>query len=57
MHAYSAIPDIQADQKAGIATVATVLGARWTSRYCIFLYVASGILGSIYTGRYWLSVM
>lgn len=57
MHAYSAIPDIQADSKSGISTVATVLGARWTSRYCITLYVAAGIISSIYTWRYWLTVI
>jgi 4-hydroxybenzoate polyprenyltransferase len=28
MHAYSAIPDIEVDKKAGISTVATLYGAK-----------------------------
>ena len=35
MHAYSAIPDIEADRKAGVKTIATLLDSQWT------LYVLS----------------
>ncbi|WP_227354848.1 prenyltransferase [Haladaptatus salinisoli] len=34
MHAFSAIPDIDPDRRAGIRTTATVLGARGTLAYC-----------------------
>ena len=45
MHAYSAVPDIQADKDANLATTATVLGQRYAIWYCLFLYgVASLIL-------------
>lgn len=44
MHAYSAIPDIEADQKAHIRTVATVLQEKNTVVFCALLYAGSGIL-------------
>lgn len=34
MHTFSAIPDIEPDRRAGIETLATVLGARRTLLYC-----------------------
>jgi 4-hydroxybenzoate polyprenyltransferase len=34
MHTFSAIPDIEPDRRAGIATTATVLGQRRTYAYC-----------------------
>jgi lycopene elongase/hydratase (dihydrobisanhydrobacterioruberin-forming) len=43
MHAYSAIPDISADRAAGLDTVATFLGHRYTVMYCLLLYVGSAI--------------
>lgn len=38
MHAFSAIPDITADSKAGLKTVATTLGTSGTLLLCIALY-------------------
>jgi len=38
MHAFSAVPDIESDKKAGINTVATVLGCRNTILFCFVLY-------------------
>lgn len=45
MHAYSAIPDIQADKKAKIQTTATVLGKDWTLLYCLFCRIIAGMIG------------
>ncbi len=44
MHAYSAVPDIAADTRAGIATIATTLGARVTLLMCFVFYVTAGVL-------------
>jgi 4-hydroxybenzoate polyprenyltransferase len=44
MHAYSAVPDIEADREAGLATIATLLGARATILLCLALYAASALL-------------
>jgi lycopene elongase/hydratase (dihydrobisanhydrobacterioruberin-forming) len=44
MHAYSAIPDISADRKANIKTVATQLGANGTLALCLILYVTASFL-------------
>jgi len=45
MHAFSALPDIDADQSAGIATTATVLRERGTALYCAFWYGVAAYLG------------
>jgi lycopene elongase/hydratase (dihydrobisanhydrobacterioruberin-forming) len=62
MHAYSAVPDITADRRSGMSTVATLLGFRGTLLFCLLLYGASAILafptlravavalGVVYTG-------
>ena len=50
MHAYSAIPDIEADREAGISTIATVLGPFGTLAACALLYTASAILAFEYLG-------
>jgi 4-hydroxybenzoate polyprenyltransferase len=50
MHAYSAVPDINADQAAGIATIATTLGAKNTLLFCLLLYVISGIIAGLTVG-------
>ena len=50
MHAYSAVPDIEADREAGVATVATFLGARSTLLFCLALYIASAVLTFKYLG-------
>lgn len=38
MHAYSAVPDIKADEESGLGTIATLLRARPTIILCIVLY-------------------
>lgn len=55
MHAYSAIPDIEADRKAGLNTVATVLGATGTTVLCWSLYLMSAVLSFWALG--WTSVI
>lgn len=44
MHAYSAIPDQSADKKAGISTIATLLGGNGTLLFCFLCYVFGIIL-------------
>ncbi len=44
MHAYSAIPDIVPDTRAGVRTVATLLGELGTLRYCLVMYLLAAIL-------------
>lgn len=44
MHAYSAIPDIESDKKAGIKTIATVLGDKNTIWLCVLIYTSIIIL-------------
>lgn len=44
MHAYSAMPDITADQRANLPTIATTLGIRGTSLFCAVCYGAAGLL-------------
>jgi 4-hydroxybenzoate polyprenyltransferase len=48
MHAFSAVPDIDADKKAGINTIATVLGRNVTIILCASMY----ILSAVYTYEY-----
>lgn len=43
MHAYSAVPDIEADQKSGIKTSAIALGKHRTIILCGVLYTLAGI--------------
>ena len=50
MHAYSAIPDIDADRQAGLKTIATVCGPYATLAICGSLYAASAILSAEYLG-------
>jgi 4-hydroxybenzoate polyprenyltransferase len=44
MHAYSAIPDIEADTHAHIATVATFLGSRNTLYFCGVCFGLAAVL-------------
>jgi lycopene elongase/hydratase (dihydrobisanhydrobacterioruberin-forming) len=48
MHAYSAIPDITADTRAGFSTVATVLGLRKTLLLCGVLFGASALIAHLF---------
>jgi 4-hydroxybenzoate polyprenyltransferase len=44
MHAYSAVPDIASDRKAGIHTIATKLGRQGTLLFCLTSYVLAAWL-------------
>lgn len=44
MHAYSAIPDIKADDEAGLSTIATEMGPNWTHGFCMACYFLAMIL-------------
>lgn len=46
MHAYSAIPDIDADKKAGIQTIATKLGSIRTLWFCVFCYAGAALISA-----------
>lgn len=68
MHAYSAVPDIQADTEAGLSTTATLLGAAPTLLLCASLYALAAlgshgalgwlsvVLGAVYVGMIALSM-
>jgi len=43
-HAFGAVQDIRADREASIASIATVIGARATTRFAFVLYLAAGLL-------------
>lgn len=48
MHSFSAIPDIQPDRAAGLATTATRLGQRGTYAYCFACWLGAALaMGSI----------
>jgi 4-hydroxybenzoate polyprenyltransferase len=44
MHAYSAVPDIQADRGANLRTIATLLGRNRTLWLCLCLYGSAAVL-------------
>jgi lycopene elongase/hydratase (dihydrobisanhydrobacterioruberin-forming) len=44
MHAYSAVPDIVSDTKAGLSTVATKLGFDRTLLVCLLFYITASLL-------------
>lgn len=50
MHAFSAIPDIDADREAGVATVATLLGKNGTLAFCLAAYLSSSAFSYLYIG-------
>lgn len=41
-HAFGAVQDIQADRQGNLRSVATVLGARFTSRFALWTYASAG---------------
>lgn len=43
-HAFGAVQDVVADREAGISSIATARGARWTVRFALACYVAAGIV-------------
>lgn len=52
-HAFGAVQDIRADREAGIASVATSLGARNTVRIAVALYLVAGLLLTALPDRFW----
>lgn len=50
MHAYSAVPDIEADAQAGLHTIATFLGTKITLLVCLCLYIFAGVVGTLFLG-------
>jgi 4-hydroxybenzoate polyprenyltransferase len=44
MHAFSAVPDIEADRQAKLTTTATILGHKGTLLYCALLWTISAAL-------------
>ncbi len=50
MHAYSAVPDIQADSEGGLATIATSLGKQGTILVCLVLYTLASVMALPYLG-------
>ena len=51
-HAFGAVQDIKADREAGIGSIATVLGARTTTRLAFVLYAVAGLLALFIGDRY-----
>lgn len=41
-HAFGAVQDVAADREAGISSIATSRGARWTVRFALVCYTAAG---------------
>jgi lycopene elongase/hydratase (dihydrobisanhydrobacterioruberin-forming) len=57
MHAYSAVPDIDADQKAKVSTIATWMGVVPTLVVCALLYGTSAVLVSVVLPYGWAWVL
>lgn len=43
-HAFGAVQDVLPDRAGGIRSIATVMGARWTVRFAISIWIAAGVL-------------
>ena len=43
-HAFGAVQDVVADRQAGISSIATARGARWTVRFALLCYAAAGVV-------------
>ena len=43
-HAFGAVQDVVADREAGVASIATVIGAKGTVRFAVALYAVAGLL-------------
>ena len=50
MQTYSAVPDIEADKKAGLNTLATMLGEKKALWFCLIAYLISASIGFYYVG-------
>lgn len=52
-HAFGAVQDIRADREGGLASIATALGAKLTTRVAIAEYLGAGILLAVAAGFGW----
>lgn len=43
-HAFGAVQDVVADREAGISSIATARGARWTVRFALTCYTLAGVI-------------
>jgi 4-hydroxybenzoate polyprenyltransferase len=43
-HAFGAVQDVVADREAGVASIATVIGAKGTVRFAVALYALAGVV-------------
>ncbi|MBR23066.1 MAG: prenyltransferase [Leifsonia sp.] len=43
-HAFGAVQDVLADREGGLSSIATIIGARATTRLAVVVYLASGLL-------------
>lgn len=50
-HAFGAVQDILPDRKAGLASIATVFGAKWTVRLAALMYQVAAVLMFIWGGE------
>lgn len=50
MQTYSAVPDIEADTKGGVQTLATVFGQRGALWFCLFAYAMATVIGFVLLG-------
>ncbi|SDS70134.1 4-hydroxybenzoate polyprenyltransferase [Formosa sp. Hel1_31_208] len=50
MQTYSAVPDIDADKKAGVNTLATLLGEKKALWFCLVCYLISASIGYVFLG-------
>jgi 4-hydroxybenzoate polyprenyltransferase len=50
MQTYSAIPDMEADRKAGVNTLAIMLGENKALWFCLLAYLTSAFIGFYYVG-------
>ncbi len=55
MQTYSAVPDIESDTKAGVATLATILGQKASLWFCFISYALAMLLGFMFIS--WLSLV
>lgn len=51
-HAFGAVQDVRADREAGIASIATKIGARVTVRFSVALYFVAGLLTLMLPDRF-----
>ena len=52
-HAFGAVQDVNADRQAGIASIATQIGARLTTRIALAAYLVAALLAFTLPDRYW----